>query len=957
MPTKLLSKDTSEDAKAEGIMKSELKAGEFEPVLNQLVKKSKGGMKFKSLKDLRFKAMLKEVEENTAFANALLVMAGCFFLLITFPLYPLWLIPFILLLVGFIAYHHAPFGTMVSTFVAFPAVAYHSPLFAWFFTLVISLTLLLSFTYWHIISLLFILVLAPFDSLLGFFVPPLLVFSTLFLGSKKGSFVAFVTVLLVLMLSVMWGIGTGVVGNSAFIVYNPTGSKLVELYDQKGAEFSAFAKRVSAPEVSELGTAIISAFGNLYNWNNMQYVGTSINTIMGALFILAINDSALVQLLFWTAAMFMVGTISGLLDRKYKSSIAAACSLLIPIGYWLSCAISESVQSTNQQPLFNPLVFPSVFLGIALVFFLEHNGIDLSREVAVSKLEKMGKFKKFGIQDLSLSPGVESLDDIGDYDETKKELVEAILWPLTKKELSTAYGLKPPKGILLFGPPGTGKTMIMRALSREMKIGFYYVKCSDLLSEWYGESERNVSELFRIARTTAPCVLFFDEIDAIGRSRDKYTSDDVAPRLMALFLSEMDGFKSIKNVIIVGATNIPAELDKALLRPGRFDKIIYTPLPDKEGRKQIFKIHTKNFPLCDDVNFDKLAEKTERYSGADIQNVCMEAARKVAKIASESNEVIPVSMEHFTSVLSTIKPSVSISDLQEYEKFKLDFERRSAPQKERGKAERTRWGDVIGLDDVRQLLVEAIELPLLHEDILSEYHVTPIKGILLFGPPGCGRTMIVKAASNELNVAFIHVSGADLMKRGYSGAVNVIKESFNRARERAPALVFIDEVDSLAPSRDYYASPENEKVVAQLLDEMDGVSELKQVMFIAATNKPDRIDPALLRPGRFDRIILIPPPMFKNRKSIFQLNLEGIPLEKDFNFNVLAAKTEGFTGADIASLCQEAKMELVRGKLSGRKVALTMDSMERILSKRRPSVTVQHLQTYIKFLEEYGERR
>jgi len=466
-----------------------------------------------------------------------------------------------------------------------------------------------------------------------------------------------------------------------------------------------------------------------------------------------------------------------------------------------------------------------------------------------------------------------------------------------------------------------------------------------------------VSELFRIARTTAPCILFFDEIDAIGRSRDKYTSDDVAPRLMSLFLSEMDGFKSVKNVIILGATNIPQELDKALLRPGRFDKIIYMPLPDKEGRRQIFKVHTKNFPLCDDVNFDKLAEKTERYSGADIQNLCMEAARKVAKIASETNEVIPVSMEHFISILSTIKPSVSISDLQDYDKFKLDFERRSAPQKERGKAERTRWQDVVGLDDVRNLLVEAIELPLLHEDVLSEYHVTPIKGILLFGPPGCGKTMIVKAASNELNVAFIHVSGADLMKRGYSGAVNVIKESFNRARERAPALIFIDEIDSLAPSRDYYATPENEKVVAQLLDEMDGVSELKQVMFVAATNKPDHIDPALLRPGRFDKIILIPPPMFENRKSLFQLNLEGIPLEKDFNFEELAAKTEGFTGADITSICQEAKMELVRTKLSGRKAALTMESIKAILSKRRPSVTVQHLQTYIKFLEEYGERR
>jgi SpoVK/Ycf46/Vps4 family AAA+-type ATPase len=936
MPTKMLEKETPK----------EVVKGDLESLLSKLTQETRKTAKFKSLKDLRFKAALKEVEENTAFANALLVMAGCLFLLLAFPLYPLWLIPFIIMLVGFVAYHHAPLGTILSTFVAFPAVAYQSPLFAWFFTLVISVTLIASFSYWHVISLLFITVLAPFNSL-GLFVPPLLTFAALYLGSKRGAILTFITVFLVFTISIVWGINQTSVINSAFLVYNP--AKLSELYGIKEQEFKALAKHIPAPDITQLGNGVVTAFGNLSKWDSVQYVNTSINAILDALAIIFISDSAFIQFICWIVAAFLTGSISGVLNSRYRSSIAAASSLLIPVGYWLSCAISNQV--------FNPMVFPSVLLGIALVFFIEYNGIDISREVTVTKMEKAGKFRKFGIQDLSLSPGVESLEDVGNYEETKKELVEAIIWPLTKKELSTAYGLKPPKGILLFGPPGTGKTMIMRAMSREMKIGFYYVKCSDLLSEWYGESERNVSELFRIARSMAPCVLFFDEIDSIGRSRSKYSSDDVAPRLMALFLAELDGFKSTKNVIIVGATNVPEELDKALLRPGRFDKIIYMPLPDKEGRELIFKLHTKNFPLSDDVNFDKLAEKTERYSGADIQNICMEAARKVAKMASETNEVIPVSMQHFISVIETVKPSVSISDLQEYEKFKLDFERRTAPQRERDKAERTRWEDVIGLDDVRQILIEAIEMPLLHEDILKEYKVTPIKGVLLFGPPGCGKTMIVKAASNELNVAFIHISGADLMKAGYMGAVSIIKESFNRARERAPALIFIDEIDAIVPSRDHYSSPESEKLVAQLLDEMDGVSELKQVMFVAATNKPERIDPALLRPGRLDKIILVPPPLFENRKNIFQFNLSGIPLDKDFNFETLAARTEGFTGADIASVCQEAKMELVRKRIGGKKTTLSMDTMDKILSKRRPSVTLQHLQVYIKFLEEYGERK
>lgn len=578
----------------------EVVKGDLESLLSKLTEETKKTTKLKSLKDLRLKAALKEVEANTAFANALLVMAGCLFLLITFPLYPIWLIPFIVILVGFVAYHHAPLGTMMSTFVAFPAVAYQSPLFAWFFTMVISITLIASFTYWQVICLLFITVFAPFNSL-GFFIPTLLTFAALYLGSKRGSVITLITVLLVLIISIMWGVNeTGTV-NSAFIIYNP--QKLSELYTRGGGEFSALSKHTPAPDVSLLGDDIIAAFANLYKWDSMQYVGTSINAILDALLILFISDSASIQLICWIVAAFLTGSIAGVLNSRYKSSVAAFSFLIIPIGYWLSCAISS-------QP-FNPFIFPSVLLGVAMVFFLEQNGIDISREVTVTKMEKAGKFRKFGIQDLSLAPGVESLDDIGDYEETKKELVEAILWPLTKKELSTAYGLKPPRGILLFGPPGTGKTMIMRAMSREMKIGFYYVKCSDLLSEWYGESERNLSELFRIARSSAPCVLFFDEIDSIGRKREKYSSDDVAPRLLALFLSELDGFKSTKNVIIVGATNVPEELDKALLRPGRFDKIIYMPLPDKAGRKQIFKLHTRNFPLADDVDFDRLAEDGE----------------------------------------------------------------------------------------------------------------------------------------------------------------------------------------------------------------------------------------------------------------------------------------------------------------------------------------------------------
>jgi len=921
----------------------EISPGSLEPVVSKLVEKRKEEVqRFRSLKDMRLKALLKEVEASTSFANALLITAGCFFLLMTFRFYPIWLLPLILLGVGFAAYKSVEFGTLFSELVVFPAIAYQSPVFAWIFTLVFSITIFAIFILkmLYIASIFFILIFSPFTPL-GFFMPAILTAVSLYLGSKHASYTAFLTVIFVLLFSTLW-----------WPQYNPqfnNNSFLIFGHEPAAIKTEApINPNKPEPSLLNLGAELASSFQSLLSWDNIRHLSPLINTMIGIFIILITDISVIIQLTFWTAAAFLIGLIPGVIENKHKNLIASLLSLLIPIGHWLASSIVGG---------FDPLVFLSVFFGIAFVGFLEYNGIDISRQIEVVKAEKAVKFGKFGLQDLSMTPDVESFEQIGNYEATKEELIEAIEWPLTKKELSIAYGLKPPKGILLFGPPGTGKTMMMRALAKHMKIGFYYVKCSDLLSEWYGESERNISELFKISRQTAPCVLFFDEIDSVGRSREKYSSDDVAPRLLSLMLSEMDGFKALRPVIIVGATNIPHELDKALLRPGRLDKIIYMPLPDKKGREEIFKIHTKNMPLAEDVDFLKLAEKTERYSGADIQNICMEAARRAAKQASERNVIIPISMKDFMSLLETMKPSVNLSMLEEYRKFKLDFERRGMKEREEEKVEMIRWNDVIGLDDVRNLLIEAIELPLLHEDLLKRYKVTPIKGILLFGPPGCGKTLIVKAAVNELNATFLQISGADLMKMGFSGAVGVIKETFNRARERAPAIIFIDEIDSIAPSRDFYTTPESEKVVAQLLNEMDGMKELKNVMFVGATNKPDIIDPALLRPGRFDKIMLVPPPLFENRKQIFTLNLEGIPMER-VDFDSLAAKTEGFTGADIAGICQEAKMQLVRSKLKGKEEKkLTTELLLETIANRRPSITVQHLQTYIKFLEEYGERR
>jgi SpoVK/Ycf46/Vps4 family AAA+-type ATPase len=457
------------------------------------------------------------------------------------------------------------------------------------------------------------------------------------------------------------------------------------------------------------------------------------------------------------------------------------------------------------------------------------------------------------------------------------------------------------------------------------------------------------------------CVLFFDEIDSIGKKRDMGggDSDQAVSRALSTILTEMDGMKEKEQIIVVAATNVPNQLDPALLRPGRIDKIIYMPPPDAEGREAIFNVVSKKIPLDKDVDFKRIAKITERFTGADITNVVLEAARRAAPAAVEKGKVIPVKMDDFTSVLKTLKPSTTYEMLEDYDKFRRDYERRSVKEEIKPVEERVvSWNDVIGLDDVRKVLTEAIELPLLHEDELKKYDVRPAKGLLLFGPPGTGKTLIVKAASHELNATFIGLSPADISRYGYENAVRLVKETFNKARENAPAVIFIDELESLVPSRDLYQSKITEEIVSEFLQQLDGMKELKNVMLVGATNKPQMIDPALLRPGRFDKILFVGPPTKEGRIKLFQHNLEGIKGAESIDYAQIAEETEGFTGADIAGICQDTKMQLVRAKISGdAEPGITTQGILDITSHRSRSVTVSMLKEYLQFVKDYGERR
>ena len=891
----------------------------------------------------RVLAAMQMLRTDDELGGAILVALGALFLLIVFPFYPLSVSIALAALSGAITYKMSPehkgVGTIAAMFFALPAIAYQAPVLAWVFSLAVTVTLFEAFEHWKAISFLQIAMLTPFApapfSLVSGFLFLLLGIAALHFGSRHSFTVSLPAIFIVLLLSAIWLLPT-----SSFITIS---NDYETLYGPAMAELQNNAR--PAVEIPELVPAAAGSLASLFEFDRaITPVSDALSKITDDAIKLFASDFAIVQLVVWAVALFATASLPAQINHRYKQTIAASALFLVPItNFLLAPAFKNPVE---------PAGFLYCALSVGAIALMEHYGISLSREKAVERREKQKAFGKFGDASLSDS-GADSLDSVGGYEDVKGELREAIVTPLKKPEFAYAYNIKPPKGVLLFGPPGTGKTMLMRALANELDIGFRYVKCSELLSEWYGESEKNLSEVFTIARKSAPFLLFFDEIDSIGKKRDSYTSDDVAPRVMSVLLQELDGFAANpkKPVIFVGATNLPDQLDPALMRPGRFDKIIYMHLPDKAAREAIFRVNLRKLPSADDIDFGRLAAITERYSGADIKNIVTEASRLAAREAMSAQAVVKITMAHLTGMIKRVKPSNSIDSLENYERFRMDFERRSDAQDKKPDEKGVRWEDVAGLQEVRRVLLESIEIPLLHADVMKEMDVKPSKGLLLYGPPGCGKTMIVKAAANELNANFLTISGSELMKSRDKAPSAYVKEVFNRARESAPALIFIDEIEALAPSRDSYSGG----ILTELLQELDGVNELKNVMIVGATNKPFALDAAILRPGRFDKILYIPPPDAPARKQVFSLGLAKFL--KSVNLDRLAAATDGYSGADISSICQEVKMELVRQKLKGKPIEVTTAAVLDVVGTRRPSVSGKDLKEYVSFTEEYGERK
>ncbi|TDA25376.1 MAG: AAA family ATPase [Archaeoglobi archaeon] len=546
-------------------------------------------------------------------------------------------------------------------------------------------------------------------------------------------------------------------------------------------------------------------------------------------------------------------------------------------------------------------------------------------------------------------------EDIGGLKRELRLVREMIELPLKHPELFQRLGIEPPKGVLLHGPPGTGKTLIAKAVANEVDAHFISISGPEIMSKYYGESEQRLREIFEEAKQNAPSIIFIDEIDSIAPKREEVTGE-VERRVVAQLLALMDGLESRGQVIVIAATNRPDAIDPALRRPGRFDREIEIGVPDRDGRKEILEIHTRKMPLAEDVNLDELADATNGFVGADLEALCKEAAmhalRRVLpevdiekEIPAEIIENLKVTREDFIEALKNVEPSAMREVLVEIPKV--------------------RWEDIGGLENAKQELREAIEWPLKYPEVFKTTNIKPPKGILLYGPPGTGKTLLAKAVANESNANFISVKGPELLSKWVGESEKHVRDMFKKARQVAPAIIFFDEIDSLAPRRGGIGdSHVTERVVSQLLTELDGLEELREVVVIAATNRPDLMDPALLRPGRIERHIYIPPPDKEARKEIFRIHLKNKPLAEDVKLEELAEKTEGYSGADIEAVCREAGMLAIREALKSgvsreeakeiaKKIKITKRHFEEALKKVKPSLTQEDLKRYELMLKEF----
>ena len=564
-------------------------------------------------------------------------------------------------------------------------------------------------------------------------------------------------------------------------------------------------------------------------------------------------------------------------------------------------------------------------LGSAIpltVVRLRPHGITKISEATVFQVLSEPSAEKKGISKVTY-------EDLGGLHDEVRRVREMVELPLRHPELFQKLGIEPPKGVLLLGPPGCGKTLLAKAVANESDANFFSINGPEIMSKFYGESEARLREIFQKAQENAPGIIFIDELDAIAPKREEVTGE-VERRVVAQLLAVMDGLEGRGNVIVIGATNVPGMLDPALRRPGRFDREVEIGVPDKKGRFEILQIHTRGMPLKD-VDLEMLSKVSHGYTGADLASLCREAAMKALRrylpeFDLEEERIPPEILE---------KMEVRMADF-------LEAYREITPTAMREvyiEVPTVRWEDVGGLEKVKQRLREAVEWPLKNRGDFEKMGISPPRGVLLFGPPGCGKTLLGRAVATESEANFISIKGPEIFSKWVGESEKGIREVFRKARTAAPAVVFLDEIDAMVPRRGlgYADSGVSERVISTLLTEMDGLVSLQNVVVIGATNRPDILDPALLRPGRFDRLIYVPAPDEQSRLHILRLYTKEMPLSDDVDLETLSKDTTGYSGADLEALCREAAMMALRKDQKAEKV--TYEEFKDAMKEIPPTLT------------------
>ena len=587
-------------------------------------------------------------------------------------------------------------------------------------------------------------------------------------------------------------------------------------------------------------------------------------------------------------------------------------------------------------------------IGFVVTTIIPSNGAGL---ITTSTDFAIGSVPKSGTKSI---PRV-NYEDIGGLRHEIQKVREMIELPMRHPEIFDRIGIEAPRGVLLFGPPGTGKTLLAKAVANETNANFYSIGGPEIMSKFYGESEERLRETFKQAQENAPSIIFIDEIDSIAPKREE-VSGDVEKRVVSQLLTVMDGLESRGKVVVIGATNRPDALDPALRRPGRFDREIEIGIPDEKGRLEILEIHTRGMPLTEEVHLSSIAKVTHGFVGADLEAVCREAAMKsLRNVLPEINlEESKIPMETLNKI--KIKPQDFETALKEVQPSALREVYVESPD--------VKWTDIGGLDSVKEELREAIEWPLKHADLFTEADIVPPKGLLLYGPPGTGKTMIAKAVATNSEANFISIKGPELLSKWVGESEKGIREVFRKARQASPCVIFFDELDSVASRRSSTGRGDShvgDRIVSQLLTEMDGLQDLKGVVVIGATNRPDIVDEALLRPGRFDRILEIPLPDNDSIKEIFKIHMARKPIDKTVDLDKLVALAKGFSGADIAALVNAAALSAIREYIENNRGEDIMENRQLLYSdesqKRTRNVplniTMKHFEAALKKIKPH----